>query len=115
MRAADIESFGVELPVENFTHTNWHMFQIVLPLDRLKVDRAGFMAGLKALGIGAGVHYPPIHLFKLYRELGWKPGMFPVAERIGRAIVTLPMFAGMEDSDVDRVVSAVRQLCAQYQ
>ena len=115
MRAADIESFGVELPVKNFTNTNWHMFQIVLPLDRLKVDRAAFMAGLKALGIGAGVHYPPIHLFKLYRELGWKPGMFPVAERIGRAIVTLPMFAGMEDSDVDRVVSAVRQLCAQYQ
>ena len=114
MRAADIESFGVELPVEDFTTTNWHMFQIVLPLDRLKVDRAGFMAALKALGIGAGVHYPPIHLFKLYRELGWKPGMFPVAERIGRAIVTLPMFAGMEDSDVDRVVSAVRQLCAQY-
>ena len=115
MRAADIESFGVELPVENFTHTNWHMFQIVLPLDRLKVDRSGFMAGLKAQGIGAGVHYPPIHLFKLYRELGWKPGMFPVAERIGRAIVTLPMFAAMEDSDVDRVVNAVRQLCAQYQ
>jgi dTDP-4-amino-4,6-dideoxygalactose transaminase len=115
MRAADIESFGVELPVEDFSRTNWHMFQIVLPLDRLKVDRAGFMAGLKALGIGAGVHYPPIHLFKLYRELGWGPGMFPVAERIGRAIVTLPMFAAMEDSDVDRVVNAVRQLCLQHQ
>jgi dTDP-4-amino-4,6-dideoxygalactose transaminase len=43
MRAADIESFGVELPVEDFSRTNWHMFQIVLPLDRLKVDRAGFM------------------------------------------------------------------------
>ncbi len=41
--------------------------------------------------------------------------MFPVAERIGRAIVTLPMFAAMEDSDVDRVVNAVRQLCIQHQ
>ncbi len=115
MRAAGIESFGIELPVEDFAHTNWHMFQIVLPTGRLRVDRAGFMAGLKALGIGAGVHYPPIHLFKLYRELGWGPGMFPVAERIGRAIVTLPMFAAMEDSDVDRVVNAVRQLCIQHQ
>lgn len=115
MRAADIESFGIELPVEDFAHTNWHMFQVVLPTGRLKVDRAGFMAGLKAMGIGAGVHYPPIHLFKLYRELGWGPGMFPVAERIGRAIVTLPMFAAMEDSDVDRVVNAVRQLCIQHQ
>ena len=58
-------------------------------------------------GIGSGVHYPAMHLFTLYRRLGWKEGDFPHAERIGRSIVSLPLFPSMDDSDVDRVVEAV--------
>jgi len=98
---------GLELPVADFAHSNWHMFQIVLPLDRLDTDRAGIMADLKALGIGTGLHYPPIHLFSLYRERGFSEGMFPIAERIGRSIITLPLFPTLTESDVDRIVAAV--------
>ena len=98
---------GVELPIADFERSNWHMFQIVLPLDRLDTDRAGIMADLKALGIGTGLHYPPIHLFTLYRERGFTDGMFPVAERIGRSILTLPLFPTLTDNDVDRIVAAV--------
>lgn len=98
---------GLELPVADFEQSNWHMFQIVLPLDRLDTDRAGIMADLKALGIGTGLHYPPIHLFTLYRERGFSEGMFPVAERIGRSIVTLPLFPTLTESDIDRIVAAV--------
>ncbi|BBU71986.1 LPS biosynthesis-like protein [Fluviibacter phosphoraccumulans] len=98
---------GLELPVADFAHSNWHMFQIVLPLDRLDTDRAGIMADLKALGIGTGLHYPPIHLFTLYRERGFTEGMFPIAERIGRSIITLPLFPTLTESDVDRIVAAV--------
>jgi dTDP-4-amino-4,6-dideoxygalactose transaminase len=109
--AADI---GVELPPENFTDTNWHMFQIVLPEGRLSLDRAGFMAQLKERGIGSGVHYPVIHLFTLYRSLGFKEGQFPHADRLGRGIVTLPLFPGMEDADVTRVCEAVNAICAHF-
>lgn len=101
---------GVELPVADFVNSNWHMFQIVLPLQRLTIDRAGFMAQMKERGIGTGVHYPPIHLFKLYRERGFGPGMFTHAERIGRAIVTLPLFPQMTVADVSRVVQAVNEI-----
>jgi dTDP-4-amino-4,6-dideoxygalactose transaminase len=45
--------------------------------------------------IGTGYHYAPIHLFTMYRERGFKEGMFPVAEKIGRLTVTLPMFYAM--------------------
>jgi dTDP-4-amino-4,6-dideoxygalactose transaminase len=106
---------GVELPPADFAHSNWHMFQIVLPLERLTLDRAGFMAQLKERGIGTGVHYPPIHLFKLYRERGFGPGMFPHAERIGRAIVTLPLFPQMSVADVVRVVAAVNEVIRLHQ
>lgn len=96
---------GVQLPVADFENCNWHMFQIVLPDSVLRAD---FMAKMKAKNIGTGCHYPPIHLFKLYRERGFRPGMFPVAERIGRQIVTLPLFPAMTRSDVERAVDAVR-------
>ena len=62
------------------------MFQIVLPQG---VVRAEFMEKMKARNIGCGVHYPPIHLFKMYRARGFKEGMFPVAESVGRRIVSL--------------------------
>jgi dTDP-4-amino-4,6-dideoxygalactose transaminase len=105
---------GVGLPVADFTHGNWHMFQITLPLDRLSITRDAFMEQLKQRGIGSGVHYPAIHLFTLYRALGFKEGMFPHAERFGATTVTLPLFTQMNDGDVRRVVDAVNQICEQY-
>ncbi|WP_206998148.1 DegT/DnrJ/EryC1/StrS family aminotransferase [Trinickia mobilis] len=105
---------GAGLPVADFENTNWHMFQITLPLERLTLDRAGFMEQLKLRGIGSGVHYPAIHLFTLYRERGFKPGMFPHAERFGATTVTLPLFTQMTEGDVARVCAAVNEICEQY-
>ena len=98
------------LPPQDFANTNWHMFQILLPLERMTIGRGEFMQRLHAMGIGSGVHYPAMHLFKLYRAMGYGPGDFPQAERVGRAIVTLPLFPGMLDSDVERVCAAVRDI-----
>ena len=100
-------SLDCELPVADFENSNWHMFQVVLP-DQVK--RAEFIARMRSAAIGVGVHYPAIHLFSLYRSLGWHEGQYPHAERIGRAIVTLPLFPAMQDSDVDRVCEACRNV-----
>ncbi|TCS39411.1 dTDP-4-amino-4,6-dideoxygalactose transaminase [Paucimonas lemoignei] len=99
--------YDVRLPPANFTDSNWHMFQIVLPET---IRRTDFIAAMKEREIGVGVHYPPIHLFALYRRLGFREGMFPVAERIGRQIVTLPLFSTMTEQDIDRVVDAVKSI-----
>ena len=100
-------SLGCELPVEDFENSNWHMFQVVLPE---KKSRSAFIAGMREAGIGVGVHYPAMHLFTLYRKLGWREGQFPHAERIGRSIATLPLFPAMRDEDVDRVCEAARKI-----
>ena len=100
---------GAQLPPEDYEGTNWHLFQIVLPE---RIARADFMAGMKDIGIGIGYHYAPIHLFKLYRDLGFREGMFPVSERVGRQIVSLPMFYAMEENDVDRTCAAMREILA---
>ena len=97
-------TLGCELPHEDYAQSNWHMFQLLLPEG---AERAVFISEMRAAGIGIGVHYPAMHLFTLFRRMGHGPGEFPVAERIGRSIVSLPMFAAMQDADVDRVLAAL--------
>ena len=109
--ALGVEARGVQLPPRDVIQSNWHMFQIVLPRQ---VARAAVMQALKDLGITTGVHYPPIHLFSLYRARGFAAGDFPHAERIGASILTLPLFPGMRDSDVTRVSSALDAVLRQF-
>jgi dTDP-4-amino-4,6-dideoxygalactose transaminase len=102
---------GLELPLEDFIHTNWHMFQVVLPIEKLHqlgMRRADIMQKLKAMNIGAGVHYPLISDFKLYQEQGYDSRKTPVAQRISSAILTLPLFPLMTPFDVERVVHALQ-------
>jgi dTDP-4-amino-4,6-dideoxygalactose transaminase len=60
------------------------------------------------------VHYPAIHLFSLYRKLGWKEGDFPHAEYAGRNILTLPLFPAMSRADVARVVDALSAILSAH-
>lgn len=110
----EVRSFGLQLPIADLEGTNWHMFQVVLPLSRMLTDRAGIMAEMKDIGIGTGAHYPAIHLFKLYQALGWKAGDFPEAERVGRQILTLPLFPKMKKADVRRVAAGLFSVLAKY-
>jgi dTDP-4-amino-4,6-dideoxygalactose transaminase len=103
---------GAQLPIQAFGTSNWHLFQIILP-DNGPGTRADFMTRMqKEHNIGTGYHYAPIHLFTLYRERGFKEGMFPVAEKIGRLTVTLPMFNAMTIAEVERAVAAVKAVLA---
>ncbi|MDO8351302.1 MAG: DegT/DnrJ/EryC1/StrS aminotransferase family protein [Gallionella sp.] len=101
------EKTGAQLPPEDFKNTNWHLFQIVLPDS---ITRPQFMERMKAFNIGVGFHYAPIHLFKLYRELGFKEGMYPIAEHVGKQIVSLPMYYAMTEADVERTCVAMREV-----
>lgn len=103
LKTSGLDHLKLELPVENFSDTNWHMFQVVLPLDQLNADRAQIMTDLKDLGIGTGVHYPAITCFTLYQNQGYKTSDTPIAERIGKSILTLPLFPAMADEDIGRI------------
>ena len=109
-----LQALGIELPPVINTAgaiTNWHMFQVVLPADRIQGGRAAVMQALRDVGIGTGVHYPPVHLFSFYRALGWREGQLPQAERIGRGILTLPLFPSMSRDDVQRVCRSLADAC----
>jgi hypothetical protein len=103
-------ALGLQLPPADDGQSNWHMFQPLLPLDRMRIDRGGFIEAMKQQGIGIGVHYPAMHLFSLFRARGFVPGDFPTAEDIGRRTVTLPLFPAMRDEDVDRVCETLARV-----
>lgn len=109
------KTLGFALPPAEFVNTNWHMFQVVLPEERMDCKRAQIMAELDAANIGTGVHYPAIHLFGLYRRQGWTDGDFPKAEYTCRNILSLPLFPSMSFEDVARVVETLVTILRNHQ
>ncbi|MBB4844061.1 dTDP-4-amino-4,6-dideoxygalactose transaminase [Paucibacter oligotrophus] len=81
----------------------WHLFVIRHP------GRDALQARLAALGVGTLIHYPvPPHLQPAYAELGHAAGDFPVAEAMHREVLSLPLWPGMSEAQVARVIAAVK-------
>ena len=80
-----------------------------------KIDRNKFVAALQEEGIGCGVHFIPVHLHEYYRKtFGYKLGDFPVSEKIGLNIFSLPIYPTMSKKDVKDVIKAVEKLINYY-
>ena len=97
----------VRLPARGDSGHSWHIFAPLIPVEARNVNREAFIKAMEKRKIGVGVHYPAMHLFDAYRQMGYREGQFPNAERVGRETVTLPLFPAMSAQDVDRVVQAV--------
>jgi dTDP-4-amino-4,6-dideoxygalactose transaminase len=82
----------------------WHLYTVRSPRrDELKKF-------LDANKIGNAVHYPmPLHLQKVYANLGYQLGDFPVAEKASHEVLSLPMFPELTDAQIQRVAEVVKQ------
>ncbi len=86
----------------------WHLYVLRLA-DGAGVDRNTFIERLFAAGIGASVHYIPLHLHPYWRErYALEAAMFPASQHAYEHMVSLPLYTRMSDADVQRVVAAVR-------
>ncbi len=116
MRAnlADVPEVRTPVARPDVTHA-WHLFPIALELERLTIDRARFIAELRAENIGTSVHFIPIHRHPHFRDsLQARPESFPVAEDAFRRAITLPLFPRMSDRDADDVCDAVRKIARAF-
>jgi dTDP-4-amino-4,6-dideoxygalactose transaminase len=100
----------VLLPARGDDGHAWHMFQVLIDFARHDMTRAKFQKLMAERGIGVGHHYPSIPALTYYRSQGYRESDWPVAARVGREIVTLPLFPAMQDEDVTRVVQAMREV-----
>ena len=90
--------------------STWHIYVIRLKLDRLKVSRKEIFEALRRENIGVQVHYIPIYYQPYYQKLGYKKSLCPVAERYYEGAITLPLFPGMDNKDVLRVINTVKKI-----
>ena len=99
---------AVVLPARGDAGHSWHMFQVLIDFTALGMTRPEFQARMAARDIGIGVHYPAIPGLAYYRAKGYRVEDTPVAARVGRETVTLPLFPAMKDEDVTRVCRELR-------
>ena len=93
----------------------WHLYPIRLKLEKLSADRAQIFRALRAENIGVNVHYIPVHRHAYYRDrFGYKGGEYPIAEDAYERLVSLPMFHGMSDDDVEDVIGATRKVILHF-
>ena len=102
----------IELPTDVMDGSHaWHLYVIRLHLERLRVDRGVVIDGLKGLGIGTSVHFIPLHLHPYYRDRwGYRPEHLPIASAEYERVISLPLWPGMSEDDLDRVVAALGEV-----
>jgi len=107
---------GIAIPREREgVKSAWHLYPIRVDQKVAGVDRNRLFRALRAENIGVNLHYIPVHLHSLYRErFGYKGGEYPVAEAAYEQLISLPMFHGMSDRDVDDVIAAMRKVVLHY-
>ena len=100
----EMEATGLSLPASpEWAEPVWHIFPMRSP------RRDAFQRHLGEAGIGTMIHYPvPPHLQPAYADLGLREGALPISERIHREILSLPLWPGLPQSDIDAVCAAVR-------
>ena len=93
----------------------WHLYPVRLDRGKLKTDRGQVFQALRAENIGVNVHYIPVHRHPYYSErFGYRGGEYPVAEDAYDRLISLPMFHGMTDEDVDDVIRAVNKVVSHF-
>ncbi len=85
----------------------WHLYVVRVP------NRDVLRAFLDEREIGTGIHYPlPVHLQPAYRDHGYGPGDFPLAEAYADEILSLPMYPSLDAESIERVVEAIAEFYA---
>ena len=108
----ELAELPIDLPAkapEGETHA-WHLF-IIRTNEHSPLNREQLFNAMKDRGITCSVHYTPLHRFSYWRETyGLKGQDYPNAERAGQNVISLPVFFGMSDEQIDYVIGTLRDL-----
>lgn len=95
------------------TRHAYHLYTALIDEKRAPVTRDVLLDAMTERRIGVGVHYLSVPEHPYYQKaLGWDSTDFPVAERVGRNTISLPLSARLTDQDVNDVIEAVREILA---
>jgi perosamine synthetase len=110
------EAFAAERRLEVPTimegcETAWHIYPLRLNLEELSITRSEMIEKLKERGVGTSVHFIPLHMHPYYKNTyGYREEDFPVASKQYQRYLSLPMFPGMTESQIDYVIENVLEI-----
>ena len=94
-------------PMENHS---WHLFPVIIKPEST-VTRNEFIIKMKEVGIGTSVHYIPLHRMSYYKgTYKLDPGDFPNTEKIWNGTVSLPIYPGLTESELDYICHTIRKI-----
>ena len=95
--------------------SSWHLYPVRLNLEKLTINRAQFIEELKKYNVGAGVHFMPVHQHLFYKEaFNLEDKTFPVATSVFPKLISLPIYPGMTDDHVSKVIDVVTDLLRKF-
>jgi perosamine synthetase len=89
------------------TSMSWFVFVVRLVAGYTQEERDRVIAGMRNHDVGAADYFPCIHLQPFFREMGYGPGMFPIAEAVSQRTIALPFFNGMTSREVEIVAATL--------
>ena len=100
----------LECPRDTDGHA-WHLFLISLKPGKLAIGRDEFLGELADRGVGASVHYKPLHLMSYYRDrYSLRPESYPKANARYNRVISLPIYPDLSNGNVARIVTAIRDI-----
>ena len=90
----------------------WHLYVVEVDEQHTKRQRHDVFVALREAGIGANVHYIPVHTQPYYARLGFRRGDFPAAERYYARALSIPLFPALREAQQDEIVSVLRRALA---
>ena len=110
-KLARLEELVLPAPYED-GELSWFVFVVRLADRFTQRDRDAVLESLRRDGIGCNNYFTPIHLQPFYRELGYKPGDFPVCEKVSARTIALPFYNRLTEKDQDLVVERLKSAIA---
>lgn len=94
---------------DGFTHV-FHQYTIRITND-FKLTREKFIETLREKEINTGIYYPkPLHLHPYFQKMGYREGDFPIAEKVAKEVVSLPVHPSLTDKEVDYVIDVINNI-----
>ncbi len=101
----------IPAPIPDYIKHSYHLYTLMIDIDRLKISRDKFLGEMTRHNIGVGVHYIALHLHPYYQETyGYRRGDFPNAEWISDRTLSLPISPKLTQSDIDDVIDTVTHI-----
>ena len=97
-----------EISGENYS--SYHLFVIQFDIKKLKIKYKNIFEVFKKKGYFINLHYKALHLNPIYKEMGFTSGQFPISEHYSKSAISIPIFVGLKNKEIDRIVKILKSI-----